>query len=108
LSDEVAQYLTTHGTNWEADGSLIWKFDNYVRALPPYGHHVEDSVELFSQIACPLLMFWGLDSFLPVPDGDPRWLAIRNSKMVRVADAGHWVHHDQLKLFLNETIRFLE
>jgi hypothetical protein len=25
-----------------------------------------------------------------------------------VADAGHWVHHDQLKLFLNETIRFLE
>jgi pimeloyl-ACP methyl ester carboxylesterase len=35
-------------------------------------------------------------------------LAIRNSKMVKVADAGHWVHHDQLKLFLNETIRFLE
>ena len=35
LSDEVAQYLTTHGTNWEADGSLIWKFDNYVRAYRP-------------------------------------------------------------------------
>ncbi len=35
LSDEVAQHLTTHGTNWEADGSLIWKFDNYVRALGP-------------------------------------------------------------------------
>jgi pimeloyl-ACP methyl ester carboxylesterase len=27
---------------------------------------------------------------------------------VKVADAGHWVHHDQLKLFLDETIRFLE
>ena len=31
LSDEVARHLTLHGTNWNADGSLIWKFDNYVR-----------------------------------------------------------------------------
>src|SRR5258708_39860737 len=28
LSDEVAQHLTLHGTNWQSDGSLIWKFDN--------------------------------------------------------------------------------
>jgi pimeloyl-ACP methyl ester carboxylesterase len=108
LTDEVAQHLTTHGTNWEADGSLVWKFDNYVRALSPYGHHLEDSVEMFSQITCPTLMFWGLDSFLPVPEGDPRWTAIRNSKLVKVPDAGHWVHHDQLKIFLDETIRSLE
>jgi pimeloyl-ACP methyl ester carboxylesterase len=108
LSDEVAHYLTTHGTNWDADGSLVWKFDNYARTVPPYGHHIEDSVELFSQIICPTLMFWGLDSFMPVPDDDPRWKAIRNSKLVKVANAGHWLHHDQLKIFLDETIRHLE
>ena len=28
LSDEVARHLTLHGTNWESDGALLWKFDN--------------------------------------------------------------------------------
>ncbi len=36
LSDEVARHLTLHGTNWNADGSLSWKFDNYVRRFAPY------------------------------------------------------------------------
>jgi pimeloyl-ACP methyl ester carboxylesterase len=108
LSDEVARHLTLHGTNWEADGSLVWKFDNYARAFPPYGHRIEDTVELFGQVTCPILFFWGLESFIPVPDSDPRMLAIRNSRLVRVAGSGHWVHHDQLDLFLKETIAFLK
>jgi pimeloyl-ACP methyl ester carboxylesterase len=107
LSDEVARHLTLHGTNWESDGSLLWKFDNYARAISPYGHHLEDAVELFGQITCPTLFFWGLASFLPVPESDPRWKAIRNRRMVEVPDAGHWVHHDQLALFLKETSAFL-
>jgi pimeloyl-ACP methyl ester carboxylesterase len=28
--------------------------------------------------------------------------------LVKVAKAGHWVHHDQLELFLKETTAFLE
>jgi pimeloyl-ACP methyl ester carboxylesterase len=108
LSDEVARHLTLHGTNWEADGSLVWKFDNYARAFAPYGHRIEDTVELFEQIICPILFFWGLESFLPIPDSDPRKLAIRNSRLVRVAGSGHWVHHDQLDLFLKETTAFLK
>lgn len=63
LSDEVARHLTMHGTNWDPDGSLVWKFDNYARVFPPYGHRVEDSVELYNQISCPVLFFWGLESF---------------------------------------------
>ena len=35
LSGEVARHLTVHGTNWNADGTLSWKFDNYVRCLAP-------------------------------------------------------------------------
>ena len=27
--------------------------------------------------------------------------------MVRVANAGHWVHHDQLDIFLREATAFL-
>jgi pimeloyl-ACP methyl ester carboxylesterase len=108
LSDEVARHLTLHGTNWEADGSLIWKFDNYVRAFSPYGHHMQDAIELCGQITSPSLLFWGTESFAPVPDTDPRVKAIKNCRLVSVPKAGHWVHHDQLDLFLKETTAFLE
>jgi pimeloyl-ACP methyl ester carboxylesterase len=108
LSDDVARHLTLHGTNWEADGSLVWKFDNYARIFPPYGHRVADCVELYRQITCDVLFFWGLESFFPVPESDPRAKAIQNGRIVRVPNAGHWVHHDQLDVFLRETAAFLQ
>ena len=108
LSDEVARHLTLHGTNWEPDGSLVWKFDNYVRVHSPYGHRIDESVEIYGQISCPVLLFWGLESFLPPPMDDPRRRAIRNCRFLRVAHAGHWLHHDQLDLLLQETAAFLQ
>jgi pimeloyl-ACP methyl ester carboxylesterase len=108
LSDEVARHLTLHGTNWDADGSMVWKFDNYVRAFSPYGHHIADATEVYGRITSPVLMFWGLESFAPPPDNDPRVKAMRNCRLVTVPKAGHWVHHDQLDLFLKETSAFLK
>jgi pimeloyl-ACP methyl ester carboxylesterase len=107
LSDEVARHLTLHGTNWDPDGSLVWKFDNYARVIAPYGHRTEDAAELLGQVDCPVLLFWGLESFLPLPDSNPRLKAIRDCRLVKVPNAGHWVHHDQLDLFLRETTAFL-
>jgi len=108
LSHQVARHLTLHGTNWESDGSLLWKFDNYARAISPYGHHMEDAIELFSQITKPVLFFWGLESFLPVPEDDPRYQAVTDRRLIKVPNAGHWVHHDQLQLFLRESAAFLQ
>ena len=108
LSDEVARHLTLHGTNWVGEGSLVWKFDNYVRAFSPYGHSIADAADVLGQITAPTLLFWGLESFAPVPENDPRVKAIRNCRLVRVPKAGHWVHHDQLDLFLKEATEFLE
>jgi len=107
LSDEVARHLTLHGTNWNADGSLSWKFDNYVRCLPPYGHDMNEQRAIYSEITCPALLVWGRESWLPDPDTDDRALVIPNRRVLKVADAGHWVHHDQLELFLEESKRFL-
>jgi pimeloyl-ACP methyl ester carboxylesterase len=108
LSDEVARHLTLHGTNWDSDGSLTWKFDNYVRAFSPLIFNVEESAQLYGQITSPTLLFWGLESFAPVPHDDPRVKAIRDCRLITVPKAGHWVHHDQLELFLKETKEFLE
>jgi pimeloyl-ACP methyl ester carboxylesterase len=107
LSEEVARHLTVHGTNWNADGSLGWKFDNYVRCLAPYGHGIEDQRAIYSEIACPVLLVWGRESWMPDPDGEDRAAVIRNRQILKVDGAGHWVHHDRLELFVEESKRFL-
>lgn len=106
LSDEVARHLTLHGTNWNSGGSITWKFDNYARSLPPY-HSMEDAAEVFGQIQCPILLFWGEESRMPPPQNDPRVSGIRDCRYVTVPGAGHWVHHDRLDVFLSETKSFL-
>ncbi len=107
LSDEVAEHLTLHGTNWNADGSIIWKFDNYARIFAPYGMNIDDMKEMLSRIECPSLLFWGRQSWAQDPDEDQRASLIKNSRLVKVDRAGHWVHHDQLEIFLSETKKFL-
>jgi pimeloyl-ACP methyl ester carboxylesterase len=107
LSEEVARHLTLHGTNWQSDGSLIWKFDNYARLFPPFGNSLEDFKQIIGNITCPVLVFWGLESWAPDPEDDKRTETLKNYRMVRVPNAGHWLHHDQLGLFLEEATAFL-
>jgi pimeloyl-ACP methyl ester carboxylesterase len=107
LSNEIAEHLTLHGTNWNADGSIIWKFDNYARIFAPYGLNIDDAKEVLSQISCPTLLFWGRKSWAQDPQIDGRASVIRNHRLVKVDNAGHWVHHDQFDLFLKETKKFL-
>ncbi|MBI3210693.1 MAG: alpha/beta hydrolase [Candidatus Solibacter usitatus] len=107
LRDEWARHLTLHGTNWLSDGSLIWKFDNYARLFPPFGNSLEDFQEIIGNITCPVLLFWGMLSWAPDPEKDGRTATLKNYRMVRVPDAGHWVHHDQLEFFLKEAREFL-
>ena len=76
LSDAVAQHLTLHGTNWNADGSIIWKFDNYARLFAPYGMNMDDVKEMLSRITCPTLLFWGRQSWAQDPEIDGRATAI--------------------------------
>jgi pimeloyl-ACP methyl ester carboxylesterase len=108
LSDDVARHLTLHGTNRDSDGSLIWKFDNYVRNTAPYGTGPEELGEMWSHIQCPVFMPWGLESFMPLPDGDPRVERIPNCRVKTYAGAGHWVHHDRFPDFVADTIDFLQ
>jgi len=107
LSDEQARHLTLHGTNWNSDGSLIWKFDNYARAFPPYGNNLDDIREIVGRITCPVLLFWGMESRMPDPEADGRLAWVPHVRLIRVPRAGHWLHHDQLEIFLTETRKFL-
>jgi pimeloyl-ACP methyl ester carboxylesterase len=106
LTDETARHLTLLGSNWNPDGTLIWKFDNYVRAVSPYGFNMEDAQELWKLISCPCLLFRGLESWAGDPEKACNIQAIPRYKLISVPKAGHWVHHDQPELFIAETGRF--
>lgn len=108
LSDSMAQHLTLFGSNWNADGTLVWKFDNYVRAFSPYAFNMEDAQEIWRQITCPTLLFRGLDSWTSDPEKDGFIRAISKYRLINVPKAGHWLHHDQPDLFIGETRKFFE
>jgi pimeloyl-ACP methyl ester carboxylesterase len=107
LSTELARHLTIHGMNINSDGSFGWKFDPFVRAWPPYGFSAAESSQVYEKIECPVLILNGTDSLQEDPEKNDHVRSIKNHRTVSVPSAGHWVHHDQLEVFLNETVSFL-
>jgi pimeloyl-ACP methyl ester carboxylesterase len=107
LTETMASHLTLHGTNRHEDGTYTWKFDNYVRASSPYDFNMEDARAIWERITCPTLLIRGADSRASDPERDGRASAFRQRHVVTIANAAHWVHHDQLEAFLQVVEAFL-
>ncbi len=107
LTAEMARHLTLHGMRENEDGTRTWKFDNYVRLHSPYEFNIAEAREIWNQIRCPVLLIRGSESWAADPEEDGKASAFHNYKTVLVKDAGHWVHHDQLKVFMQVLRDFL-
>ena len=108
LSAEQAHHLTVHGSNQNEDGTYSWKFDNYVRSFPPTGLAQEDIWAMFHNITCPTMLVRGLESWASDPVADGRVENFSCPLSVEAfPDAGHWVHHDQLDMFVDKAKAFL-
>lgn len=107
LSEEQARHLTVHGVSRNEDGSYSWKFDNYVRAFPPVDITPQERHALWGRITCPVLLLNGRNSWAadPAQTGDAKHF--QNARTVMYENAGHWPHHDQFKLFMNDIKAFL-
>ena len=108
LSPEQARHLTQHAVNQNEDGTYSWKFDHYVAVWPPYDMTRDAIAELWARITCPVLLVYGKESWATDPATDGRLTFFRNASVLAVEDAGHWVHHDQLDLFLAKVREFLQ
>jgi len=108
LTAEQARHLTVQGVNQNEDGTYSWKFDNYVRAWPPYDMRIRDIELLWSRIACPTLLLYGKESWSGNPAEDGRAKPFRHATVVGIEGAGHWLHHDRLADFLAITREFLD
>jgi pimeloyl-ACP methyl ester carboxylesterase len=107
LTAEQARHLTVHGVNQNEDGTYSWKFDNYVRAWPPYDMRGRDIQLLWSRITCPTLLMYGKESRSGNPTQDGRAAHFRHATVVGIDHAGHWLHHDRLDEFLRILRTFL-
>jgi pimeloyl-ACP methyl ester carboxylesterase len=107
LTAEQAQHLTLHAASRNEDGTWSWKFDNYVHVFPPVDISESELHELWHNIECPALLCYGEKSWASNPQADGRAVHFRHARVATFADAGHWVHHDQLEGFLKELQTFL-
>jgi pimeloyl-ACP methyl ester carboxylesterase len=100
LSEAQARHLTVHGINQNEDGTFSWKFDNYVRAFPPYDLAQGEVEKLWASITSPTLLVYGKESWASDPRSDGRAAHLKTAEIRVFERAGHWVHHDRLDDFL--------
>jgi pimeloyl-ACP methyl ester carboxylesterase len=107
LSDEQARHLTIHGISRNEDGSWSWKFDNYLNVWAVFDMPLADIHTIWQAISCPVLMFYGADSWASNPETDGRILHFKTARVLEFENAGHWLHHDQFDRFMGELCGFL-
>ena len=108
LSEEQARHLTLHGANQNEDGTYSWEFDNYVRVFSMSGLPNEEVKKMYGEISCPTLLMRGEESWASDPVADGRTQCFNCPiEYQSFANAGHWVHHDQLDGFVDRVSEFL-
>jgi pimeloyl-ACP methyl ester carboxylesterase len=106
LTRDRARHLTIHGTIRNEDGSYSWKFDNYVRSMPP-DFALSQPDALWAAIQCPTLLVYGADSWASNPAVDGRASYFKTAEVSLIEAAGHFVHHDQHDVFVSQVTAFL-
>ena len=105
LSADQARHLAVHGARQQADG-YQWKYDPFVGTFLPEDFAMDLSA-FWSEIAAPTLLCWGTESWTSNPVTDGRVAHFRDCRTVVFEKAGHWLHHDQLEVFVNALRDFL-
>lgn len=108
LTEVYARHLAIHGSRKNDNGTYRWKFDPMLRAHQPFDMNGRDSQQLWQNISCPVLLMRGEDSWASDPVKDGRAAYFQQAEVVQVADAGHWLHHDQFDLFMKAVTGFLK
>ena len=95
LTAEQALHLASHGLRTNADGSYSWKYDAYQRVRAPYRLSLDEYAALWARVACPTLLLYGDESFLPDPAKAGVLAHFRQAESKTITGAGHWLHHDK-------------
>lgn len=105
LGRAMIDHLALHSVR-PVDGGITWKFDNRTRLRPPIDSDSRDFDSLLDGIICPTLLLYGGTSWVPAPNAE-RLARIRDHRIHRYEDAGHWLHHDHPERFAADVASFL-
>ncbi len=107
LTDDQARHLTIHAVSRNEDGTWSWKFDPYLHVWAVLDLPQPAIEELWRAITCPMLLFYGADSFASNPTHDGRLANLPTARLIEYQRAGHWLHHDQFDRFMGDLTAFL-
>lgn len=107
LSAQQARHLTLHGVARNEDGSYSWKFDPWLHVWPALDMPEAEVKALWAAITCPVLLFYGADSWASSPAEDGRLAHFRDARLLTYDKAGHWLHHDQFERFIGDLKDFI-
>lgn len=101
----ITDHLAEHSVRPVA-GGYTWKFDHRTRSRPPLDSDSADFDAMLSSVLCPVLLFYGGKSFVPLPQPE-RLALLKRARLIRYPNAGHWLHHQELDRFAADTTAFL-
>lgn len=107
LTPDFAEHLARHASRAQADGSVIVKHDPAKRDPSPIDIRTDTKHRLWANIACPVLLCYGAQSWASNPAEDGRARHFRNARVELFDQAGHWVHHDRCDDFIRIVREFL-
>lgn len=105
LTPEQARYLASHAVR-ENDDGYGWKHDPLLGNFMPEDFAVALS-GFWKEINAPTLICWGAKSWSPNPAEDGSVAHFSDATNAAFAEAGHWLHHDQLDAFVTRLEGFL-
>jgi pimeloyl-ACP methyl ester carboxylesterase len=107
IDSEMIAFLAEKGLVEIAQSGLRWNYDNACRHRPAEDQRGHDLDEILDAIACPALLAYGEDSWI-APPVEERLNRLRSHKVVRFANASHWLHHQRRAEFCEMTNAFFD
>jgi pimeloyl-ACP methyl ester carboxylesterase len=92
LPDETIAHLARHAVIVDSGGNWRWKYDNTARLRAPEDAEARDLDQMLDAIACPVMLAYGTDSWVPLPPPE-RLARIRQLSLVQFPGESHWLHH---------------
>jgi esterase len=105
-SEDVIESVADSSLKYTAEGTVTWKYD--LAGIRGARGQIGDLRPAIETLRCPTLVLRGTRSDILLPD-NARWIAQANSaiRCIDIADAGHFVHDDNLQDFSREVAAFL-
>jgi pimeloyl-ACP methyl ester carboxylesterase len=111
LAEEWARHLALHGSRPADDGEgFVWKADPRFGSATPSDFDVDMLQAEMRAVRCPVLVLMGTEADTwrdLTPDEEDERAGWLRARLIRIPDAGHYVHLEQPEIVLDEVRGFL-